>query len=170
MLDISKILIDGGILSALFVVLVLAIAAYNPRLFLNKGDVPPDILAAVPPKTGPEKRLANWLGIPLFMILILGPIYSTYTRALAAPNAGFVSLYLHALLVLLLPTLADLILVDWLILNTFTPKMFVYPGTEGFTGYKDYGFHLRGHLKVFPMMLLGSVITAELALLGSRLL
>jgi hypothetical protein len=57
------------------------------------------------------------------------------------------------------------VLVDWLLLNTITPKWVVFPGTEGFAGYKDYGFHGRAHLRVLPAQVIGAAVTAGLVLL-----
>jgi hypothetical protein len=164
MLDFNKILIDGGILTAAFTALVLFAGITMPRSFLNKEDVPADILAAVPPKTEAEKRKSLFVIIPLFIILIGGSLYSTYTFG-RANGAGFLPLYLHALSIILMINIFDLVVIDWLILNTITPKWAVYPGTEGFAGYKNYGFHGRAHLKALPSQLIGSAVCAGIVLL-----
>jgi hypothetical protein len=164
MLDLNKILIDGAILTAAFTALVLYIVIFKPRLFLNKGDLPADIMAAVPPKTAVERRQALLMGVPLFAILIGGTLYSTYTFALQG-GAGFLPLYLHALAIILMINVFDLVVIDWLVLNTITPRWAVFPGTEGFAGYKDYGFHGRAHLKALPMQLLGAALAAGIVLL-----
>jgi hypothetical protein len=164
MLDFNKILIDGGIMTAAFLATALMIAYFRPRLFLNKEDIPADILAAVPPKTEDEKRLAVWTSIPLFVILIGGTLYSTFTFYQQS-GAGFVALYLHALIILVMISVSDLVLLDWLLLNTWTPKWVIFPGTEGFAGYKDKGFHGRAHLKALPLLLFGAAISAGLTLL-----
>jgi hypothetical protein len=67
-------------------------------------------------------------------------------------------------------SVSDLVLLDWLVLNTLTPKWAIYPGTEGFTGYKDYGFHGRAHLKAFPLLLFGAFISASLTLIIAAIL
>ncbi len=54
--------------------------------------------------------------------------------------------------------LVDLLLIDWLLICTITPKFAVIPGTEGMAGYKDYVFHLRG----FLIGILISVVTGLL--------
>jgi hypothetical protein len=169
MLDITKILIDGGVMTAAFLAIALMIAFFKPRLFLNEKDIPADILAAVPPKTESEKRLAVWTSIPLFVVLIGGTLYSTFTFYQQS-RAGFIPLFLHALIILVMISVSDLVLLDWLLLNTWTPKWVIYPGTEGFAGYKDYGFHGRAHLKAAPLLLFGAVISAVLSLLISALI
>jgi hypothetical protein len=154
MLDTTKILVDGGLISLFFVVAILGMALYNPRLFLNKGDIPADILAAVPPKTERERRQAIWLGIPFMLVVVLGAFYSAYTFAVQNPGVGYWLIFAHLFLVALIPNLVDLVLLDWLLFCTINPSFFVYEGTEGFAGYKDYGFHLRMHAKGFPILVL----------------
>ncbi len=166
MLNISKALIDGGILSFAFLVVVAILGIAKPRLFLSKDDVPSDILAAVPPKTETEKKLAILAVIPVMLILIVGTLYSTYTFYLQS-QAGFLALFLHALIILVMISGSDLVIMDWLILNTWTPKILVFPGTEEFAGYKDYGFHGRAHLKAAPLLLFGAVISAALTIIIS---
>jgi len=168
MLDLNKILFDGGLLTAVFLALVLVVGYFKPRLFVNKEDLPADILAAVPPKTEAEKRQSKLLAMPIFAILIGGMLVSTYTFY-AQSGAGFLPLFLHALAIILIITVSDLVLVDWLLLNTITPKWVVFPGTEGFAGYKDYGFHLRAHLRALPAQVLGAAVTAGLVLLAGML-
>jgi len=165
MLNVSKVLVDGGILTAAFLVLIVAVVYFKPRLFLNKEDLPADIMAAVPPKTEAEKRQASLLGFPIFSILIGGMLVSTYTFYLQS-EAGFVLLFLHALIIILMISVSDLVLLDWVMLNTITPKWAIFPGTEGFAGYKDYGFHLRAHLRALPAQVLGAAVTAGLVLLA----
>lgn len=164
MLDFNKVLIDGGILSIAFLVIVAIIGRTKPRLFLNKEDIPADILAVVPPKTEEEKRQAVLAVIPLMIILTAGTLYSTYTFYLQS-GASFLILFVHALIILVMISGSDLVIMDWLILNTWTPKWAYFPGTEGFAGYKDYGFHGRAHLKALPLLLLGAGISAGLTLL-----
>ena len=169
MVDLNKTLIDGGVLTAAFLTLVMVIAYFKPRLFANKEDLPADILAAVPPKTEAEKRQAKLLQFPIFLILIGGMLVSTYSFYTQS-GAGFFPLFTHALAIILIISVSDLVLVDWLLLNTITPKWVVFPGTEGFAGYKDYGFHLRAHLRVLPAQVLGAALTAGLVLLAAWVL
>lgn len=162
MLDVQKLLIDGSILIAAFTALVFYVGLYKPRLFLTKQDTPADILAAVPPQTEAEKREAKLLAIPLLLIMVGGVFYSTYTFALQS-GASFGTLFLHAAILVLAISLFDLVVIDWLVLNTITPQWTVFPGTEGFAGYKDYGFHGRAHLKALPGLAIAAALLAGLA-------
>jgi hypothetical protein len=165
MLDLNKTLIDGAILSVFFLLFIIVVAAYKPRLFLSKEDAPADILAAVPPRTPEELRQAKLIGFPIFFMLIAIPIFSTFTLVQQHPGAGFLPVYLHALILILFPFLGDLIFIDWLLINTITPDFVVFPGTKGFAGYKDYAFHGRAHLRTLPSILVGAAIIAGLAML-----
>ena len=165
-MDVSKIIIDGGILAIVTSVFLVGAMLYNPRLYLNKGDIPADILAAVPPKTPAEKRLAMLMGVP-FLALALGfPLYSTvgFSNGVGG-DASFWLLFAHAMAVLLIPFFVDLFVLDWLIFCTITSSFVVYQGTEGFAGYKDYGFHLRAHTRGFLFMIPTCAVIAGLATL-----
>lgn len=169
MLDWNKLFTDISILTAAFVLIVLYLARFKPRLFLNNEDVPADILAAVPPKTAAEKREAIFYSIPLFVILIGGTLYSTYTFQQQS-GAGFFPVFLHAVIIILTISTFDLIFIDWLLLNTWTPKWVMFPGTEGFAGYKDYGFHGRAHLRVLPAQIIGAALCGGIVMLLAALL
>ncbi len=166
MLIPSKILFDGGLFAILGGIFILGMMRLNPRLFLNKGDLPADILAAVPAKTDQEKRLALILGIPFLIAIVAVPFISTLQFKQAGNGIGFISLFLHAFAILMIFNLFDLIVLDLLLFCTITPKFMVVPGTDGLAGYKDYGFHLRQHAKsVIYMALLAVVIAAVVLLL-----
>ena len=64
LLDSTRILIDGGITTLFFTVIVLGMLLYNPRLFLGRNDYPPDVVAAAPPMTEREKKTSVMLSIP----------------------------------------------------------------------------------------------------------
>ncbi len=138
--------------------IIFTVGLKRPRWFLEKKNVPPDILAAVPPRTEAQRRQSLWAAIPLAFGLLGLVFYSTYTFGQVS-GAGFGLLFLHAFILILVVSTFDLVVIDWLLLNTITPRQFVYPGTEGFAGYKDYGFHGRAHLRA----LLGQAIFAALA-------
>lgn len=140
-----RIVIDGGVLSALAALIVLLSLRVNPRIWLN--DFPPDIRSAVPPKTDAEKRQSLRWGLPLFAVLLGGPLVSCLLleRQVPAP-ASFLLLFVHAYVVAFLFNLVDLLIIDWLIICAFTPRWLVVAGTEGMAGYSDYRHHFRGFL------------------------
>lgn len=139
--------------------IILTVGLKRPRWFLEKKNVPPDILAAVPPRTAAERRQSLWAAIPLAFGLLGLVFYSTYVFGQVS-GAGFGLLFLHALILILVVSTFDLVVIDWLLLNTITPRQFVYPGTEGFAGYKDYSFHGRAHLRALPGQAIFALIAA----------
>jgi hypothetical protein len=146
MLDWNKILLDGLIFSVVGSIYLVLLLLYNPRLLMSEGDYPDDVLAAAPPRTKEETRLATILSTPWFLWSLGYPLYSTVgylQQAGAGVNFGWA--FAHAFLILFAFWLVDLVVLDWLMFCTITPKFLVIPGTEGFQGYKDFGMHLRGH-------------------------
>ena len=162
----TKILIDGAILAVGVSAFLVGAMLYNPRLYLNKGDIPPDILEAVPPKTREEKRLSLLIGLPFLMFTLGFLLYSTigFNRGVGG-DASFWLLFAHAMGVLLIPFFVDLLILDWLIFCTITPSFVVYPGTEGFAGYKDYSFHLKAHTRGIALLIPSCAAVAAVAAL-----
>jgi hypothetical protein len=164
MLDWSKILFDGSLITLLSTIYLLVAGSLNPRLFLNKGDLPEDILAVVPPKTPREKKLSLLAAIPLLTFIFILPAWSAVSfKAQAGGSVSFFTLFLHVLIIVMMFNLFDLVVIDWFIINTLTPRFIVYPGTEGFAGYKDRMFHLRAHTRALPGVLVGVLIITAIA-------
>jgi hypothetical protein len=146
MFDWHKILVDGLIYSVIGSAYLVLMLAIDNRMFLNPGDYPEDVLAAVPPRTKKETRKAMLLGIPWFIWAFAFPLYSTLGFAeQASPLPGFITLFAHAFLIFFSFWLVDLVILDGLMFCLITPSFVVIPGTEGFPGYKDFRMHLRGH-------------------------
>jgi len=163
MINFIGILRDGLILTGIIVLLMILAQRINPRLFIQ--DYPEDIQAAVPPKTDAEKRLTLLIGIPFLLVMLLAPFFSTLS--LKQAGASFGALFANAFGVVFFFNLFDLLVLDWLIFCSITPKSIVIPGTEGMAGYKDYGFHFRGFLKgTLLSAILGLVIAGGVHFLG----
>ncbi len=160
MFDLTQFLIHAVILCSLVTVILLVLGFYNPRVMLK--DYPPAIQALVPPRTEREKRLAIWFALPLLVVMVGYPIYATFTFQ-AAGGSGFLALFLYAFGLALAFNVWDWLVLDWLIICTFTPKRFVLPGTEGHPAYKDYAFHFRGFLIGIGFSALMGLIAAGIA-------
>ncbi|KPK78857.1 MAG: hypothetical protein AMS25_14210 [Gemmatimonas sp. SM23_52] len=146
MVDIGKILLHGAILAGLGSLLLMSAVAYNPRL--ARRGLPGEIKEKVPPLTTGERRRALFFAIPFFVLIIGGPFLSGLSLAIQAQGAlSFPEIAVHVFGVGLVFNLVDLVLLDWLIYCTITPRFVVVPGTEGMAGYKDYLFHLRAHVR-----------------------
>lgn len=158
-----RVLIEGSILSVVFLTLVLATLATNPRVWLQ--DYPKDIQRRAASQTYHEKKqfriMASILGmmamLPLVVSLIMDSNQLTFWHAFS-----------HFYLVFTVVSLADLIVLDWIVFCIITPSFIVIPGTHGAKGYHNYGFHFVGFLRgavilgVLSLVLAGLRITASL--------
>jgi hypothetical protein len=162
MLNITKIIIDGGIFSMIASFYLFVILIINPRLFLQ--DYPDDIQRVVHQKSRKERRLSILLGIPFLCLLFAGPLISTLT--LKHQSGGELSFFVasvHAFCIVFIFNLVDWLILDWLVFCTITPNFLVIPGTEGMMGYKDYTFHFRAFrvgtvLSIVAGMLIGALV------------
>lgn len=145
MLDWNKILLDGLIYSIPGSIYLLLMLKVDARMFLNKGDYPDDVLAAVPPRTAQETRKASLWSIPWLLWGFIFPGYSAYTYIQSPGPVPYWAVLAHTFLIFMTFWLVDLVILDGLIFCLITPGFVVIPGTEGFAGYKDFGMHLRGH-------------------------
>jgi hypothetical protein len=145
MLDVPRILTDGTILAAFASSLLLVSLRVNPRIWLHA--YPRDIQGRVPPKSESERRQSLAFGLPFLLLLIAVPLASTFALKNRNPAAAsFPSLAGHAFGVAFVFNVVDWLVLDWLLLCCVTPAFMVIPGSEGASGYKDYGFHFRGFL------------------------
>jgi hypothetical protein len=156
MFNLSKIILDGLLLSVIASLLLILSLIINPRIFLQ--DYPKDIQVAVPPKTPSEKRLSLLLGIPFLLALILVPFFSTLS--LKQQNSSFLALFMNAFGVAFIFNLVDWLVLDWLMFCTITPRFVVISGTEGMASYKDYWFHFRGFIMGTLMSVIGALVIA----------
>jgi hypothetical protein len=163
MFNLSKIIIDGCLLSIVASLWLILIMRINPRIFLQ--DYPKDIQAAVHPKTPSEKKLTLWLGIPFLLLLILFPFFSTL--GLKQQTGSYAALLANAFGVAFIFNLVDWLLLDWLMFCTLTPKFLIIPGTAGMAGYNDYMFHFRGFIiGTILSAIIGAVLAGVVLLIG----
>ncbi len=159
MLDVGKILVDGAILSLAFALVVMGAVYFNPRL--ARRGLPEDIKREVPRLTRRERLRAIPFAI-LFLAAVVGiPLISALT--LSGQQGGEVPLlvlWVHVFGVLFIASLFDLVVLDWLLYCTITPKRLVIPGTEGMAGYKDYRYHLRAHARGTLLMVVLALVLA----------
>jgi len=161
MLDIAAIARDGGLLALVFCVYLPLLLRYNPRF--ARRDLPREIREAVPPLTKKEKREAAFFFVPVLIFSLVIPFLSTLRFSRQNPqDASFLWLFLNAYGILLIANLAELILVDLLLVCTITPKWIVIPGTEGMAGYENYACQIRAHLRGAGLMAVISLIIAAI--------
>jgi len=159
MLNITKILIDGGLLALLVSIWLMFTLRFNARIFLH--DYPPAIQEKVLPKTKAEKRLTYILGMPFMLLLLLGSFFSTLSLK-SHGETQFWAMWLNATGVVFVFNVVDWLVLDWLIFCTITPHFMVIPGSEGMAAYKDYSFHFHGFLHGILYSALGGLIIATI--------
>jgi hypothetical protein len=158
-------LIYGVVFSLLFSALLLVMIKINPEMMLN--DYPPDIKARYGPMSEEIKRKRKPF-ILLFFVIVFGiPLLSIYQLdRMMAGIPGFLEIFINIFVLFMFFNIVDLLILDWLIFCTITPKFIVLAGTEGMAGYKDYGLHFRGFLIGCVISFVSALIFAGLASLG----
>ena len=158
----TRVLVDGGILTAIVAVVLVGMLNFNPRIALS--DYPVDVKAAVPRRTKKELQLGILISIPLLLVFVALPLYSVW---LVKQQGGGILTYGMAFITLFgeyfLVSMFDLLVLDMWMFYTWTPKFLVLPGTEGMAGYKDYRPHLKAQLIKGNLLL--AIFSAVLALI-----
>jgi hypothetical protein len=154
----------GIVFSLLFSALLLVMVKINPEGMLN--GFPPDIQARYGPVSEKTQRQRKPFILLFFLILFGVPLLSIRRYDLMTGGAPtFIDIFVNIFTIFMVFNIVDLLILDWLIICTITPKFIVLPGTEGMAGYKDYGFHFRGFLKGTVICLVSALIFAGLATL-----
>ena len=135
---------------------------YNPEVWV--GDYPKDVKTAYGEISSKSKRDKKLL-VAVFLLIAFGvPVLMLVNTNVS--GYSFTEIVLCLFLMFQVFNLFDLLIIDWLILNTITPKFLVLKGTEGLPGYKNYSFHFKGFLIGTGISLLASlIITGTLFLL-----
>lgn len=149
----------GLIWSAMWSVYVFLILKFYPFSMLH--DYPKDIQAAATiekPTTAQEKaaKLFGAVGgLVVFAMLLAFGLLQFHGE-----HTSYLQVLKYIFVIAMTWNVVDLLIMDWLIVCTITPKWIVLSGTEGCKGYKDYLFHFKGFL-------IGCVYTTIIALLFS---
>ena len=156
----GNIFFESFVYCGLSTIALTIIGAKNPRIMLHK--YPKEIQAAVPPRTDIEKKQARIYAVPFLLVTIFYPLYSGW-HICSSQHLSFGEMFMHVWTLMLAFNIYDLIILDWLMFCTITPRFIVIAGTAGNKGYKNYMFHFVGFLK-------GIVITLVVAVIPSGLL
>ena len=146
--------IYGIVFSLLFSALLLVMIRINPEGMLD--GLPPDIKTRYGPVSEKTQRQRKPFVLLFFLIMIGVPLLSIRRYDLLTIGVPtFIELFVNVFIIFMIFNVVDLLILDWLVICTLTPKFIVLPGTEGLSGYKDYGFHFHGFLKgiVFSFVL-----------------
>ena len=150
MLDTTRILRDGALLSLVASTYLLVLMRFNFRMFL--GHFPKEIREIVPPRSAKERWMSVLLGSLIGFPLTSALLWRTATLG----SHSFWDLFAYAFGVLFIFNLVDLLILDWLIVCWFKPHWVILPGTEHIVIPNPYLYHL----KEFLMGTVGLVIVS----------
>lgn len=154
--------IAGAALSVLLMVLMAVSFWIAPDMWV--GDYPPEIEQRYGEMSEKAKRYRTPVAMLFFGLVVLVPLLGiVWLRSSTGLTLGFPEYVIFSFICLSIFNLVDLLVIDWLIFVTIQPDVVVLPGTEGMTGYKDYGFHFRAFLSGIGFSLAGALIVAGLA-------
>ena len=165
---LENILLHGLLAAVLLLAYLLPVMRFlSPRIW-GFSDYPKEITSRVPAQTRQERRTALLISPPFFILMFVYPLVSTLI--LKASYGGSISLvdgFLNAFGVLMIANLADLLILDLLIVGTMTPSWVIIPGTEDMkdTAYKAFRkMHAKGHVYGTVALAVLSLIIAFIAL------
>ena len=141
----STALLLGLIWSGLWMAYLYVVMKCFPWEMLH--DYPEDVRKAstLPEPTRKQKRNAKiFSGIG--SIIVFGALILFGLLRFRAERADFLTLFWFLFIIAMSWNVIDLLVMDWLIICTITPKWVVIEGTEGCRGYKDYMYHFKGFL------------------------
>lgn len=156
-------LLGGGLASAASAVVLVTVLLLAPYTFLS--DYPADIRQRAAPPS-PRQRRASYVGGAAFLVTLFGSLFAVvFAWGRWNPGAGFVELAAMALVGIVLFTIVDTVIVDWLVVCTWRPQRIVFPGTEECAGWRDRKFHLTEALqpKALGVLVAGSALIGFIA-------
>ena len=140
MLDTTRILRDGAMLSLAGSAFVLVLLRYNPRMFLR--HYPTEVQKIVPPKSAKERRISLLLGLVIGIPVMSSLLWRTATLG----SRDLWELFAYAFGVLFIFNVVDWLILDWLIVCWLEPRWVILPGTEHIVIPKQYLHHFKGFL------------------------
>lgn len=151
-------LIFAGIANAyLFLVMI----STSPRVW-GYADYPLAIKNKVPPQTRREKMKALLIGLPWFIFIFGFPVFSAYSlKSKLGNEISFWAAFLNVFVMILLATIGDMVVLDWIVVSKITPRFVVIPGSEK-ADYKDLSQHFRAHAKAAVGLVLVALILAAI--------
>lgn len=147
--------------SGLFLAIVLASLAYNPRVWVQ--DFPNEVQAEMEPLSRGERLVRALLAAVLVLVVVGIPLASVLRIKSTTGGVGFRDAFTHLWVVFMVVNIVDLVIIDVLIGRWWRPDILDLPDIESVGQHLTYRFHVVEHLK-------GTVMLTALALvLGSLL-
>ncbi|SEM28197.1 hypothetical protein SAMN04487770_1328 [Butyrivibrio sp. ob235] len=155
-------IIAGLMWSVLWIGYIFVVLKWYPWELLH--DYPEDIkeAATLPEPTDKQKKQAK-LVCGIICLVIFGSLLAFGLTKFASAQTTFLMVLVYVFIVGMIWNAIDLLVMDWILVCSITPKIVVIEGTEGCKGYKDYMFHFKGFL-------IGCVYTAIMAIVFSGII
>lgn len=129
MITAAAVGVYGAALAAALCANILVSLWLTPRAWVR--HLPPVLQQKVMPASPAEKALSWRIMLPFFLLVIAGPVTAVVDPAgLRAEPHSAISDFLTAYGVLFVFNLADLLVLDWLVVAGITPAFLVAPGLE----------------------------------------
>lgn len=142
---IGTAIIEGLVWSALWIIYVYIIVKCFPWQMLH--DYPKDIQEAATLKEPTEQQnTKSKLFSAIGSLVIFGAIILFGIAQFRLERTSIWNLFGFIFIIAMMWNVIDLLVMDWLIICTITPKWVVIEGTDGCKGYKDYWYHFKGFL------------------------
>ncbi len=139
-------LLYGAILSAALTALIVGSLIWRPMIWID--DAPPAVQAAAPPMSASDRRFKRIAGLAMIGLMLgLVALALAGLRVMGGGTLTFMDAFLATFIVFETFNLADLLLIDWLLIEWWQPRLFAMPGMDGAVLTVGYGSHFRGFLK-----------------------
>lgn len=152
-MELTRIILEYGLLQALLLSLLILGSLYmQPRIWLQ--DLPSEMQKKIPPKTSREEKLSYFVLTIFLIVIIVVPIVAIldYGSAISFLQAWMITLGIY-----LIFNLTDLLIIDWLIVCTITPKFIRIEGVE-IGVYRNYLRHLKDFFKGLVLVTIFSAL------------
>lgn len=156
----------GALLSAAMTAFILTTLYWRPMMWI--GDAPAEVQAAAPPPSAADRRIKRVAGGLVFVVLLaILAVSLAALRRLAGGALSFADVAVSTFLIFMTFNLVDLLLIDWLVVETLRPGFITFPGVAGanlnLTG--GYAYHFRAFLKGTMYGMVVSLVVAAVVVL-----
>lgn len=142
----ESLIMESIIWSALWAFFVIISVRIFP--FTIAHDYPEEVrnIANIQKPSSKQKLQGLLLGI-IGLSIMFGLLIVFSLTHFNKQNLSFLNIFKYLWLICMTWNVIDLLIIDWLMICTFSVKLFVLPNTENCKGNRDYRFHFIGFLK-----------------------
>jgi hypothetical protein len=162
---LRSVLLFGAALAVLLGGLILGSLVWNPRIWLQ--NAPRRVREAVPPKSPREKAQTAAVAVPFVILVAAVPLLAViWTVSAAGRPLGYFEALVVCWGVLMVFNVADLLVIDWLIVCRHAPPFLIPVGAEHLRDdYRSLGRHAKGFLAGIVILFAVSLLLAAAAML-----